>query len=49
MSKYKFIDLEFYKDFTKHLIIEMKLEEVREIEKMLKVIILIRKKINLEQ
>jgi hypothetical protein len=35
MSKYKFIDLEFYKDFTKHLIIEMKLEEVREIEKML--------------
>lgn len=31
----KKIDLNFYKDFTKHLIIEMKLEEVREVEKML--------------
>ena len=31
----KKIDLNFYRDFTKHLIIEMKLEEVREVEKML--------------
>lgn len=31
----KKIDLNFYKDFTKHLIIDMKLEEVREVEKML--------------
>ena len=35
MSKNKFIDLEFYRDFTKHLIIDMKLEQVREVEKML--------------
>jgi hypothetical protein len=31
----KKIDLNFYRDFTKHLIIEMKLEKVREVEKML--------------
>ncbi len=31
----KKIDLNFYKDFTKHLIIDMKLEQVREVEKML--------------
>jgi predicted hydrocarbon binding protein len=31
----KKIDLNFYRDFTKHLIIDMKLEQVRELEKML--------------
>lgn len=31
----KKIDLNFYTNFTKHLIIDMKLEQVREVEKML--------------
>jgi len=35
MSKHRFIDLDFYTEFTKHLIFVMKLEQVREIEKML--------------
>lgn len=35
MSKHRFIDLEFYREFTKHLIFVLKLEQVREVEKML--------------
>jgi len=35
MANHKFIDLEFYIEFTKHLIFDMKLEQVREVEKML--------------
>ena len=35
MAKHKFNDLEFYIESTKHLIFDMKSEQVREVEKML--------------